>query len=188
MDAQIISMDVWRWFHEHKTHSSLRAYIRLKLKKEQGKILVCRTEHKILIMCSKLSVESVHFFFFLANKPQKDTDRRRTGWHFQVRSKVSLLSGGVCHFSKIITLFNQVIYHNDKVRPKNLSSFTLSNISMKFKLVKRLVMLELVKDVRTSSIAVFKAIIFNILFVLNLILLMFVAGLSAAAIQWSCAL
>ncbi len=33
-----------------------------------------------------------------------------------------------CHFSTTITLFNQVIHHNDKVEPKKLHSFTLSCI------------------------------------------------------------
>ncbi len=31
-----------------------------------------------------------------------------------------------CHFSTKITLFNQVIHHDDKVKLKKLSSFTLS--------------------------------------------------------------
>ncbi len=30
-----------------------------------------------------------------------------------------------CHFLNTITLFNQVIHHNDKVKPKKLFSFTL---------------------------------------------------------------
>ncbi len=30
-----------------------------------------------------------------------------------------------CHFSTTITLFNQAIHHNDKVKSKKLSSFTL---------------------------------------------------------------
>ncbi len=36
------------------------------------------------------------------------------------------LSSKWCHFSTIITLFNQVIHHNDKVKPKKLSGFTLN--------------------------------------------------------------
>ncbi len=32
-----------------------------------------------------------------------------------------------CHFSTTITLFNQVIHHDDKVRPKKLSRFTLDS-------------------------------------------------------------
>ncbi len=34
------------------------------------------------------------------------------------------------HFSTTITLFNQVIHDNDKVKPKKLSSFTLSSLVM----------------------------------------------------------
>ncbi len=29
-----------------------------------------------------------------------------------------------CHFSTTVTLFNQVIHHNDKVKPKKSSSLT----------------------------------------------------------------
>ncbi len=36
-----------------------------------------------------------------------------------------------CHCSTTITLFNQVIHHNDKVKPKKLSSFTLIIIMKK---------------------------------------------------------
>ncbi len=37
-----------------------------------------------------------------------------------------------CHFSTTITLFNQVIHHNDKVKTKQLSSFTLKVESVAF--------------------------------------------------------
>ncbi len=39
--------------------------------------------------------------------------------------KQSLLETSWCHFSKTTALFNQVIHHYDKVKPKKLSSFTL---------------------------------------------------------------
>ncbi len=32
-----------------------------------------------------------------------------------------------CHFSTAITLFNQVIHNNEKVKPKKLSSFSLKS-------------------------------------------------------------
>ncbi len=37
-----------------------------------------------------------------------------------------------CHFSTTITQFNQLIHHNDKVKPKKLSRFTLNKISLGF--------------------------------------------------------
>ncbi len=35
-----------------------------------------------------------------------------------------------CQFSTSTTLFNQVIRHNDKVKPKKLSSFTLNKTDL----------------------------------------------------------
>ncbi len=70
------------------------------------------------------------------------TERRESHWLFIFRwnprpggkeniiVKTGLIrdqfSSKWCHFSTPITLFNQVIHHNDKVKPSKLSSFTLS--------------------------------------------------------------
>ncbi len=40
-----------------------------------------------------------------------------------------------CHFSTALILFNQVIHHDDKVKPKKLSSFTMKTTKTKDVLV-----------------------------------------------------